>query len=194
MIALTSRDIVAAEAHYHASCYRNYTRNKEDSNENEEEKVTDEFILYHKVEGEAYQELFEYIREDIIPNKRIIPVTSLTTKLESLMLSGGVNLLKDSTKKNMHRRLKSELGGAVEYFSDDKGKLLMVPCCVSLKDVVLENQNLHRELKLWKAKSTDINKIIDQTSSHIRTAIKKDMIFTPWPYHPSDVATHIAIQ
>ncbi|KAG0712719.1 hypothetical protein GWK47_017819 [Chionoecetes opilio] len=25
------------------------------------------------------------------------------------------------------------------------------------------------------------------------TAIKKDMIFTPWPYHPSDVATHIAI-
>ncbi|KAG0710546.1 hypothetical protein GWK47_022606 [Chionoecetes opilio] len=44
-----------------------------------------------------------------------------------------------------------------------------------------------------EGKSTDINKIIDQTSSHIRTAIKKDMIFTPWPYHPSDVATHIAI-
>lgn len=125
MIALTSRDIVAAEAHYHTSCYRNYTRNKEDSNENEEEKVADEFILYHKVEGEAYKELFEYIRADIIPNKRIIPVTSLTTKLESLMVSGGVNLLKDSTKKNMHRRLKSELGGTVEIFSDDKGKLLM---------------------------------------------------------------------
>ena len=109
------------------------------------------------------------------------------------MLSGGVNLLKDSTKKNMHRILKSELAGTVEIFPDDKGKLLMVPCCVSLKDVILENQNLHRELKLWKAKSTDINKIIDQTSSHIRTAIKKDMISTPWPYHPSDVASHIAI-
>jgi len=189
MVALTSRDIVAAEAHYHTSCYRNYTRD----NENEEEKETHEFILYHKVEGEAYEELFEYIRADIIPNKRLIPVTSLTTKLESLMLSGGVNLLKDSTKKNMHRRLKSELGGAVEIFPDDNGKLLMVPCCVSLKDVVLENQTLHRELKLWKAKSTDVNKIIDQTSSHIRTAIKQDMISTPWPYHPSDVATHIAI-
>ena len=69
----------------------------------------------------------------------------------------------------------------------------MVPFCVSVKDVVLENQSLHRELELWKAKSTDVNRIIDQTSSLIRQAIKKDMVSTPWPYHPSDIATHSTI-
>ena len=34
---------------------------------------------------------------------------------------------------------------------------------------------------------TDFNKIIDQTSSQIRSAIKEDMAPTPWPYHLSDV-------
>lgn len=28
ILAITSRDIVAAEAHYHLSCYKNYTREK----------------------------------------------------------------------------------------------------------------------------------------------------------------------
>ena len=72
-------------------------------------------------------------------------------------------------------------------FPDNKGNLLMVPDSVSLQDVVLENQGLRRELEIWKAKVTDFNKIIDQTSSQIRSAIKEDMAPTPWPYHPSDV-------
>ena len=92
----------------------------------------------------------------------------------------------------MHRRLKSELGGEVEIIPADKGKLLMVPLCISVKDV-MENQSLHKELELWKPKSTDVNKIIDQTSSLIRQAIKKRHGFHPWPYHPSDIATHITI-
>ena len=52
---------------------------------------------------------------------------------------------------------------------------------------MLENQGLRQELEIWKAKVTDFNKIIDQTSSQIRSAIKKGMAPTPWPYHPSDV-------
>ena len=69
----------------------------------------EEFKMYQKVEEEAYKELFENIRADIIPNKRIMSVTSLTTKLESLTLIGGINLMNKSAKKNEHRRLKSEL-------------------------------------------------------------------------------------
>ena len=52
MIEITSRDIVAAEAHCHKSCYRNYNRNKEDTNENEKEEVTigvgKEFKMYQR--------------------------------------------------------------------------------------------------------------------------------------------------
>jgi hypothetical protein len=69
----------------------------------------------------------------------------------------------------------------------------MVPDSVSLKDVVLENQTLHKELKVWKAKSTNFNKSIDQTSSQIRSAIKHDMTPTPWPYYPSDVKREFSI-
>ncbi len=35
IIAVTSRDIVAAEAHYHTSCYKNYTRNIKNKTESE---------------------------------------------------------------------------------------------------------------------------------------------------------------
>ena len=107
------------------------------------------------------------------------------------MLSGGIELLCDSTRKHIHRTLKYELGDSVQIFPDNKGKLLMVPDSVSLQDVVLENQGLRRELEIWKAKVTDFNKIIVQTSSQIRSAIKEDMAPTPWPYHPSDVNSQI---
>ncbi|KAK7143952.1 hypothetical protein R3I93_014956 [Phoxinus phoxinus] len=102
------------------------------------------------------------------------------------MISGGVTSLRNSTKKNIRRTLENELGNSVDIFPDDKAKLLMVPQTVSRRDVVLENQNLLRELNVWKAKSTNVNKIIDQTS-HIRSIIKQDMTVTPWPFHPSDV-------
>ena len=136
------------------------------------------------VEKKAYANLFDYIRTDIVPSKKIVPVTSLTMKLESFMLSGVIELLRDSTRKHIHRTLKYELGDSVQIFADNKGKLLMV---LSLQDVVLENQGLRRELEIWKAKVTDFNKIIDQTSSQIRSAIKEDMAPTPWTFHPSDV-------
>lgn len=111
----------------------------------------------------------------------------MVTKLTLFMLSSGVTSLRDSTKKNIRRTLENELGNSVDIFPDDKAKLLMVPHTVSIRDVVLENQNLLRELNVWRAKSTNVNKIIDQTSSHIRSIIKQEMTVTPWPFHPSDV-------
>ena len=127
-----------------------------------------------------------YIRTNI-PNKTVVQVTSLVTKLTSFTISGGVTSLWDSTKKNIRRTLENELGNSVDIFPDDKAKLLMVSQTVSRRDVVLENQNLVRELNIWRGKSTNVNKIIDQTSSHIRSIIKQEMTVTPWPFHPSDV-------
>lgn len=137
----------------------------------------------------------EYIRTDVIPRKKVIPMNSLTSKLESSMLSGGVERMTNSTRKHICRRLESKLESLIDIFPDDKGKLLVVPESVSLKDLVLENQTLRRELRVWKTKSTDVNIIIDQMSSLIRSAIQQDIPPTPWQYHPSDVknAGHISI-
>ena len=60
--------------------------------------------------------------------KKIISIASLTAKLESFILSE-IKQLHNSTKKYICRKQKSELGGSVQNFSDDKGKLLMVPEC-----------------------------------------------------------------
>lgn len=82
ILALTSRDMVAAEAHYHCSCHKIYTKVKTKESGEPESEYQDE--CYQIVEQEAYANLFDYIRTDIIPSKKIVPVTSLTMKLESI--------------------------------------------------------------------------------------------------------------
>lgn len=161
---MTSRDVVAAEAHYHHSCYKNYTRmkmNHEPEGDRGDGDVT--------VEKEAYANLFEYIRTDIIPNKKIVPITSLAAKLKSF------DAINEST-------FAVRVGGFSMHIPDDKGWLLMVPDSVTLQDVVLENQILHRELGILKAKVTDLNKIIDHGFSKNQICyIKEHMRPTPWP-------------
>ena len=155
--AVTSRDLVAAEAKYHVSCYKNYIRVKKVEHEciykNGKENETGGDELCQRIERKAYEDLFRYIRTDIISNKKIVSITSLTMKLESFMHSGGVEHLHDTTKKHIRRKLESELGESVDIFPDNEGKLLMVPDSVSFNDVVLENQMLQNELRVWKAKS-----------------------------------------
>ena len=56
---------------------------------------------------------------------------------------------------------------------------------------MLENQNLVRELKVWKTKLADDNKVIDQASLKIREAIKSEMKETSWPCRPADIHSEV---
>ncbi len=159
IIGITSRDIVAAEAHYHLSCYKKYTKLKTKGKDNE--KGGDE--SYQVIEREAFVDLFKYIRTKIIPNKEIVSMVSLMTRLESFMLSNN-KLLSESTKKHIRRKLENELGDSVKVCSDDKGKLLVIPGSLSLQDVVLENQAIHKELTVWKTKMSTVTTIVGQIS------------------------------
>jgi len=85
------------------------------------------------------------------------------------------------------KKLESELLNSIDIFPDDKGKLVVVSASVLVRDVLLENQTLQRELNVWRTKSTNFNKIIDQATSQIRSVIRQEMTRTPWPFHPSDV-------
>ena len=150
---------------------------------------------YRHIEKAAYESLFEHIRTNIIPDKQIVTVASLTHQIETFMISSGIEHLHDSTKKHIRRKLESELGNSIKIFQDSKGKLLLVPENVSLEDVVLQNQIIQKELRVLKDKSKDVNTLIDQASLHIRSCIRQDMKPTPWPVHPSDIKeySHIAI-
>lgn len=132
ILAITSRDTVAAEAHYHASCYKSYTniKTKEHDHVGDKEvenlsQVTD-MLSYEVAEVEAYVQLFHYIRNQVIPHKKIVPVAQLTEKLEAFMSSKG-EALKTASKMNIRKRLESELGNLIHIFSNDSGKLLLVP-------------------------------------------------------------------
>ena len=65
-----------------------------------------------------------------------MPVSSFTAKLESSMISGGINAIRDSTQKHISRRLGLELANSIQIYPDDKGKLLMAPDCMQLHDAV----------------------------------------------------------
>ena len=68
ILAVTSRDIVAAEAHYPISCYKKctvkVTANKKKADDGED--------TYQIVKERAFADLFEFIQTDVIPNKRIV--------------------------------------------------------------------------------------------------------------------------
>ena len=70
IMAITSRDIVAAEAHYHTSCYKNYTRVIKKASKDDDERVSED-DTYQIVERQAFADLFEHIRTVVIPNKKI---------------------------------------------------------------------------------------------------------------------------
>lgn len=101
--------------------------------------------------------------------------------------------LKSATKKNIRRRLESQLGSSIHIFQNDSGKLLLVPDSLSFKDVLLDNDNdnLRKELAIWKVKLTDAKNITDQASSQIWEVTRREMKPTAWPCHPSDLSNAV---
>jgi hypothetical protein len=136
-------------------------------------------IIKKQREREAFNDLYQYIRTDIFKCKKIVTVASMTTRLTKTMTTGGINV-RDSTKKHVRRKLESEFGETIRLVPDNQGKLLFVPCTVSIDDVILENQSLHRQMKSYKGPQDD-NKIISRAASIIRASLKENFqTASPW--------------
>ena len=100
ILAITSRDIVAAEARYHRSCYRDYTRPQQKCHE--EQGVSGKA---NDAEYDAFTDLFRYIRTDVLDAEAVITMVDLTKKLESFIQSRGIEGLPESTKKHIRRKI-----------------------------------------------------------------------------------------
>ncbi len=70
ILALASRDMVAAEAHYHCSCYKIYTKVKIKEHEYQCEK-TDRDEWYQIVEKEAYANLLTISKLTSFPARKL---------------------------------------------------------------------------------------------------------------------------
>ena len=66
----------------------------------------------------------------------MVKMTALTEKLESMMESRCLRVLKDSTIKHIRRKLESELENSIHIFTAANGQLVLVPDSVTLQDVV----------------------------------------------------------
>ena len=85
MLAVVSRELVAAKACYHKSCYRNYTRNIPVSGD---KKEASEYTEYSRAELQGYEKLFNYIRTDLLQNPRIVRLSYMLCLPLLLILKG----------------------------------------------------------------------------------------------------------
>lgn len=191
ILAVTSREIVAAEAHYHRSCYREYTRHLDRPHHTTTDDMNDEMEstddgTYTTAERDSYVELFEYIREEVLTSPDVITLSNLTSRLTLTMKYKGATDIKPSTRTHIRRKLEREFGSSIHIFPDDKGKLLLVPDNLSVFELAKMYHATKQELERWRKKSTDDNSVIDKASSIMRASIKSMDNQNVWPYHPAD--------
>lgn len=182
MLAITARDLVAAEAHYHKSCYRKYTRG--------EKKKTSVLVdkddeAYQAAEQESYTLLFQYVRDTLFAEPTVLRMTEVTGKLVSYLQSFGINDVRPHTKKHIRRKLECEFKESLHFVSDDKGKLLVYPDNLSLDQVVVAMMKAEEQLREVKH-SENIDNIVKLSANHLRGQIKK-IKPKPWPPHPAEL-------
>ena len=131
ILTIASREIVAAEACYHRTCYKGYTRAEASptvASDGCGESLEDE---YANLESEAYQMLFGYIRSDVLANEKIVRLTEMTELLASYLTSLGVEEIKLSTKKHIRRNLQTEFGDVLFENLLETTSVFIVPANLS---------------------------------------------------------------
>ena len=111
ILAIVSREIVAAKACYHRTCYKGYTRTEASHNGASDgcgESLEDE---YAHLESEANRQMLfaDYINSDVLANEKIIR----TTCILSSVFGCWRHLV--FTKKQIRRNLQAKFGGVLLF-------------------------------------------------------------------------------
>ena len=121
ILSLVSSELVALEACHHRTCYRSYTR----PDANCESERDDE---YARLESDAYQMLFDYIRSDVIENGKVVKLSEITQLLVELLMSLGVKECKPSTKKHIRRNIEAEFSELLNFENLlDSTRVFLIP-------------------------------------------------------------------
>ena len=179
ILAIVSRDLVAAEGHYHRSCYRIYTKEEVVQKEASVTEDDEAEAQYEAAVNESYNELFLFIRTELFSNPQVVTMTELTARVIASMNSNGIAQVRESTKKHLRRKLESEFAGSLHIFPDGKGKLLIIPDNLSIMEVAKENLSLRLELQ--KLKSASAQDVIAKAAIKLRSDIKSQDVPQAWP-------------
>ena len=147
MLAITARDLVAAEAYYHKSCYLKYTLV-------EKEKIpvaTDkDDESYQAAEEESFVLFFQYVRDTLFPEPTVLRTTERTVELVSYLQACDINGVKPDIKEHLLRKLECEFKDLLHFVHDDKEKLLAYPDNLSLDQVVVAMMKTEEQLQEMK--------------------------------------------
>lgn len=176
LLAITSLELVAAEGHCHRSCYRAYTRGESGTNTGlADAELAD---LYQMAEKKSLQKLFLYIRTELLPRCDIVPMTTVRTQFEELMLAHGVSKVTRSSMNNLRRNLEKELAESIHICPDENGKLLLYADTLSKSELVKKTYALRTELDAMRAASVEL---IAKAALLIRNDIKQSETPQLWP-------------
>ena len=187
ILAIASRETVAAQACYHRTCYKGYTRAEASptgASDGCGESVEDGYVNF---ESEAYQMLFDYIRSDVLANEEIVRLIEITELLVSYLTSLGVEKIKLSTKKHIRRDLQAEFGDVLLFENLlETTSVFIVPANLTPLQVakyltlLLEKQD--------NASQSSRSANIHRAAIDIREAIQRTENKMSWPPRPSDLA------
>ncbi len=179
ILAIVSRDLVAAEGHYHRSCYRLYTKDEVSKEVVATNEDDDAAAQYEAAVNQSYNELFCFIRMELFGSPQVMTMTNLTSRLVASMNSLGIVHVKESTIKHLRRKLESEFAGALHIFPDAKGKLLLYPDNLSMREPAKQHQSLRDELLALK--SVSAQDVIAKAAIKLRADIKSQDVPQVWP-------------
>ena len=125
ILAIVSRELVAAEACYHRSCNKVYTRPLKECTTCAGPAEDEE---YNIIESKAYEKLFDYIRSNVLDNPRLVRLTEISQQMVLFMQDLGAKVIKESAKTHLRRKLETEFKSLLQ-FEDllENNRLFVVP-------------------------------------------------------------------
>ena len=188
ILALVSRELVAAEACYHRTCYRSYTRPEGSSSVNPDMSSESPDDEYARLESDAYQMLFGFIRSDVIENEKVVRLSEMTQLLVQYLMSLGAKECKPSTKKHIKRNIEAEFNELIKFENllDNNRVQVLIPYSLTPVQIARNVLNILMAEKEDKGSTTKISNI-QKAAADIRDAIRNEESKMSWPPRPSEL-------
>ena len=182
MISLSSKDLIAAEAFYHGSCYKSYVKGKQTKANvipNEED------VRYKNAELSAFKEVVT-VCHALTMNPRVISFVSLLKRMEE-MLSDNHHKIRDSTRNYLRRNLEKHLEDI--NFINVNGHLYVYATSLSLEDLIPEYINLSNEIDKITKDFEELSHMnnVGKSGKQIRKDIMDLQDNLPWPPQSHDL-------
>jgi hypothetical protein len=141
---------------------------------------------YARLESEAYQMLFDYIRSDVMENEKVVRLSEMRELLLVYLTSLGVKECKPSTKKHIRRNIEAEFSELLKFeHLLDNTSVFLVPANLTPMEIARNIVSI-----LTAAKDEGPSKKISniqQAALDIREAIRNKEGKMSWPPRPSEL-------